>query len=64
MNILIKFLFLGSVRDAIEFHKLSVDESKERLKKLLIKMDLNGDGFIERHELKAWILRSFKYAYT
>lgn len=23
-------------------------------------MDLNGDQFIDRHELKAWILRSFK----
>jgi Ca2+-binding EF-hand superfamily protein len=23
-------------------------------------MDLNDDGFVDRHELKAWILRSFK----
>ncbi|XP_011306563.1 reticulocalbin-2 [Fopius arisanus] len=50
---------LGSVREAEEFHHLPIDESKRRLKILLDKMDLNKDGFIERNELKAWILRSF-----
>ncbi|XP_074105543.1 reticulocalbin-2 [Cotesia typhae] len=50
---------LGSVKEAEEFDKLPVAESKKRLRILLNKMDLNGDQFIERHELKAWILRSF-----
>ncbi|XP_057337670.1 reticulocalbin-2 [Microplitis mediator] len=50
---------LGSVKEAEEFDKLPVAESKKRLRILLEKMDLNGDEFIERHELKAWILRSF-----
>ncbi|XP_015109153.1 reticulocalbin-2 [Diachasma alloeum] len=50
---------LGSVREAEEFHHLPIEESKKRLKILLEKMDLNKDGFIERNELKAWILRSF-----
>ncbi|XP_014234106.1 reticulocalbin-2 [Trichogramma pretiosum] len=51
---------LGSVREAEEFDKLPIEESKRRLKVLLTKMDLNLDQFIERNELKAWILRSFK----
>ncbi|OXU24995.1 hypothetical protein TSAR_006379 [Trichomalopsis sarcophagae] len=51
---------LGSVKEAEEFDKLPIEESKRRLRILLNKMDLNGDQFIERNELKAWILRSFK----
>ncbi|KAJ8669614.1 hypothetical protein QAD02_000873 [Eretmocerus hayati] len=51
---------LGSVKEAEEFDKLPIEESKRRLEILLKKMDLNADQFIERHELKAWILRSFK----
>ncbi|GAB0093394.1 reticulocalbin-2 [Sergentomyia squamirostris] len=51
---------LGSVKEAEEFDNLSPDESKMRLGILVQKMDLNADGFVERHELKAWILRSFK----
>ncbi|XP_026737924.1 reticulocalbin-2 [Trichoplusia ni] len=50
---------LGSVREAEEFDKLSPDESKRRLGQLLPKMDLNGDGQIDRQELKQWILKSF-----
>lgn len=51
---------LGSVREAEEFDNLSPEESKRRLAQLVVKMDLNSDGFVDRHELKAWILRSFK----
>ncbi|XP_058819013.1 reticulocalbin-2 [Topomyia yanbarensis] len=51
---------LGSVKEAEEFDTLSPEESKRRLAQLVIKMDLNSDGFVDRHELKAWILRSFK----
>lgn len=51
---------LGSVKAAEEFDQLSPDESKRRLRLLVIKMDLNKDQFIDRHELKAHILRSFK----
>ncbi|XP_058446231.1 reticulocalbin-2 [Malaya genurostris] len=51
---------LGSVKEAEEFDTLSPEESKKRLAKLVVKMDLNSDGFVDRHELKAWILRSFK----
>lgn len=51
---------LGSVKEAEEYDQLSPDESKRRLAKLVVKMDLNQDQFIDRHELKAWILRSFK----
>lgn len=51
---------LGSVKAAEEFDQLSPEESKRRLRLLVISMDLNKDGFIDRHELKAHILRSFK----
>ncbi|EAT36886.1 AAEL011076-PA [Aedes aegypti] len=51
---------LGSVKEAEEFDSLTPEESKRRLALLVLKMDLNSDGFIDRHELKAWILRSFK----
>lgn len=51
---------LGSVKEAEEFHNLSPEESKKRLALLVLKMDLNHDEFVDRHELKAWILRSFK----
>ncbi|KAG7199685.1 hypothetical protein KM043_014272 [Ampulex compressa] len=49
---------LGSVKEAEEFDKLSIHESKRRLRILLTKMDLNNDEMIERNELKAWISRS------
>lgn len=51
---------IGSVKEAEEFDNLPPEESKRRLGLLVQKMDLNNDGFIDRHELKAWILRSFK----
>lgn len=54
------FQHTGSVKEAEEFDKLPIEESKRRLKILLTKMDLNADDFIDRNELKAWILRSFK----
>lgn len=51
---------IGSVKEAEEFDNLPPEESKRRLGLLVIKMDTNDDRFIDRHELKAWILRSFK----
>ncbi|XP_017767396.1 PREDICTED: reticulocalbin-2 [Eufriesea mexicana] len=55
---------LGSVKEAEEFDKLPIKESKRRLEILLRKMDLNNDRFIEKNELKAWILRSFSMLST
>lgn len=52
---------IGSVKEAEEYDQLTPEESKKRLKLLVEKMDLNFDKYIDRHELKAWILRSFKY---
>lgn len=52
---------LGSVKEAEEFHQLSPDESKRRLHILVAtKIDTNKDQFVDKHELKAHILRSFK----
>ncbi|XP_068621185.1 reticulocalbin-2 [Battus philenor] len=50
---------LGSVKEAEEFDKLSPEESQRRLGLLLPKMDLNRDKYIDRSELKKWILNSF-----
>ncbi|CAG9784705.1 unnamed protein product [Diatraea saccharalis] len=50
---------LGSVKEAEEYDKLSPEESERRLSLLLEKMDLNGDQYIDRKELKLWILNSF-----
>lgn len=48
------------MKEAEEYDNLPPEESKRRLGLLVEKMDLNSDGFVDRHELKAWILRSFK----
>lgn len=51
---------LGSVKEAEEYDHLPPEEAKRRLAILLTKMDLNKDEYIDRKELTAWILRSFK----
>lgn len=51
---------LGSAKEAQEYDHLSPEEAKRRLRILLGKMDLNKDDMIDRNELRAWILRSFK----
>ncbi|XP_077285356.1 reticulocalbin-2 [Arctopsyche grandis] len=50
---------LGSSKEAEEFDHLPIGESKRRLGILLLKMDLNGDKYIDKDELKAWIMKSF-----
>lgn len=52
---------LGSAKEAEEYDHLPPEEAKRRLRILLTKMDLNGDQQIDKNEMKAWILRSFKY---
>ncbi|KAK9888919.1 hypothetical protein WA026_001140 [Henosepilachna vigintioctopunctata] len=51
---------LGSHSEAEEFDNLPPEKAKERLVELLKKMDLNNDNNVDRNELKAWILRSFR----
>ncbi|PNF33751.1 hypothetical protein B7P43_G10217 [Cryptotermes secundus] len=51
---------LGSMKEAEEFDHLDPVEAKRRLRILLTKMDLDKDEKIDRKELHAWILRSFK----
>lgn len=46
--------FLGK-DEAKEFDELTPEKSKERLAKLVPKMDLNGDGLIEENELREHI---------
>lgn len=48
------------MEEAKKFDQLPIEESKKKLGILLTKMDLNKDKYIERNELKAWILRSFR----
>ncbi|XP_065835492.1 calumenin-like [Oscarella lobularis] len=55
--------FLGR-DEAAEFDELHPEESKERLRKLVTKIDLNGDGFVDGEEMKAWIAKQLrKYIY-
>ncbi|CAG9771758.1 unnamed protein product [Ceutorhynchus assimilis] len=51
---------LGSAKEAEEYDHLPPEEAKKRLAILLKKMDLTNDSYIDRQELKAWILRSFR----
>lgn len=51
---------LGSRKEAEEFDELPPEEAQRRLKALLGKMDRNLDESIDRQEMYAWILRSFK----
>lgn len=51
---------LGSKTTAEEYDQLSPEDAKSRLKELAVKMDKDGDGFVDRRELVQWILRSFK----
>lgn len=53
------YFSIGSVKEAEEYDRLSPEESRKRLSLLLPKMDLNSDSFIDRTELKKWILNSF-----
>lgn len=53
------YFSIGSVKEAEEYDRLSPEESRKRLSLLLPKMDLNSDSYIDRDELKKWILNSF-----
>jgi Ca2+-binding EF-hand superfamily protein len=46
--------FLGK-DTAAEYDQLTPEKSKERLAKLVPKMDINGDGFVEENELREHI---------
>lgn len=49
---------IGSVREAEEYDKLSPEESRRRLSKLLPKIDQDSNGVLTKHELIEWILRN------
>uniref|UniRef100_T1J078 Reticulocalbin-3 n=1 Tax=Strigamia maritima TaxID=126957 RepID=T1J078_STRMM len=51
---------LGSRDVAEEFHQLSPEEAKKRLKEIVLKMDKNSDGSVDKNELINWVLQSFK----
>ncbi|EDL79717.1 reticulocalbin 1 (predicted), isoform CRA_b [Rattus norvegicus] len=48
--------FLGK-EDSKTFDQLSPDESKERLGKIVDRIDSDGDGLVTTEELKVWIKR-------
>lgn len=51
---------LGSREEAEEYQALSPEKAKERLAKLVVKMDANGDGSVSFDELQIWITNSFR----
>ncbi|XP_053576376.1 reticulocalbin-1 [Bombina bombina] len=51
--------FLGK-DEAKSFDQLTQEESKERLGKIVDRIDSNNDGFIDTEELKTWIKRAQK----
>ncbi|KAG8182677.1 hypothetical protein JTE90_012913 [Oedothorax gibbosus] len=51
---------LGSHDVAEEYDNLPPEEAKKRLHSLALKMDANGDGYVDKPELVAWVLNSFK----
>ncbi|KAJ1144129.1 hypothetical protein NDU88_010431 [Pleurodeles waltl] len=53
--------FLGGEEDAEEFTKLNPDEQIRRLKGVIKKIDLDGDGFLTEAEISYWIQKSFKH---
>lgn len=54
---------IGSHKEAEEYDHLPPEEAKRRLEILLKKMDFDNDRKIDRNELKAWIMRSFKLVF-
>lgn len=50
--------FLGGEDEADEFDSLSPEESRERLAKLVDRIDVNHDGNITEVELKNWVYQS------
>ncbi|KAI8518423.1 calcium ion binding [Branchiostoma belcheri] len=52
-------ILLGGKKEAEEYQKLSPEESKQRLMVLVKKIDVNGDGLLDRDELVDHMLESF-----
>jgi len=51
---------LGSTEEADEYSQLPPEEAKRKLGLLVKKIDANSDGFVDREELKQWIINSFR----
>ena len=50
--------FLGSDDEADEFDRLTPEESRERLGKIVDRIDVDHDGNVTESELKNWIYKS------
>ena len=53
-------ILLGSKKTEQEFASLKPEEAKRRLGLIVDKMDLNKDQIIDKKELHAWVVNSFK----
>ncbi|GBM73104.1 Calumenin-A [Araneus ventricosus] len=51
---------LGSHNVAEEYDHLPPEEAKKRLFSLALKMDVDGDKYVDKLELMNWVLKSFK----
>ncbi|VDK45622.1 unnamed protein product [Anisakis simplex] len=54
---------LGSKKSADEFDDLPAEESKRRLGIIALRMDKNGDGFVDSDELTDWIHNSASFIF-
>lgn len=54
-------VMVGSVKRAQQYHSMPASEAKSKLQILIsTQVDINHDRYVDKHELKAHILRSFK----
>lgn len=56
-----KKMFLGGEEEADDFAELSPEEQLKRLKSIIRKIDVDGDGYLTVDELSLWIQKSFKH---
>ena len=50
---------LGSRHEAERFDHLSDEEAQEQLRKLAQQHDTNNDGFVDKEELREWIVARY-----
>ena len=50
---------LGSEEEIEEYSQLPPEEAKRKLGELFLRMDVDGNSYLDKDELSKWILKSF-----